>query len=1407
MINNPYIKESEIIGQKKNFIFNVEQTSNHVFPNEKYTYYIYVKNISGSDIENFRIKIKTPDAIVLLNPVDEIETGVTIEADEVKLYEMTAYCSKDELGEHIVNFFGFGDGTQVLSKTLKIKCTRTYNSDKLIHKIAIYDFTPYEDKYSMEADNYSDEVVQTFKRQGLPYKAGQQPFQLQGNLIESYDNKKIEDPHFYLENKESQSFLDQYKEAIKEENNKEHVYQYISRENFVEDSIERYEGENLQEIFEKINKNSSYFRATFLKSGTNKLLTDFTHYEPNGLIYRLGLLTSELYHLLGVIPTYSYMNDYLFKWAPHPSGKHLFMDSEHSYEEEPHLLNLYPKQRSMQWGKHLWGGQGWIVYQIPTEEYSQTEEYQRRIENGELSYKQRLKTFEEKTDAESYIKRLLDDDDSYLSERRLEYREFDYIIEQSLYDNGVFFINIPIEKIPSNFYLLNPDSLYPVIERTKPFGTKPIINYIVDKSFYLDLKQDLVPNYYSDHTFENMIMAYDFDVSQYRLIERKRTCDNQEYDILEDTLVKKYLSSKDLDFDTPISLKIDSSEKSILLTDSKGFDSEMEESIYALETEIDRDLRSLKNIIDVLYENNYNNISFYINSESNYHLPLNTEKNNIFDEMGNEYIILNESTNEMRGFDTIKLDTSSMPKEKVGLIIEDTFNKKHEFSMKYDEVNDLMYFDYNTINRVGKKTIKKQGALERVSGLVIKIFEKNNKKIILFFIQVNTQLHYFAHNIILDATSLEIIGDIKKVYYSNKTLGSKIIFNTPIFYRRTYLQPSLVLGGENWNNLYRLNNESTSYAFIRNKEIEYATPDSILLHYDNIDLPETSIVKKINLKINGTSNRNNNIYLLEQKSTNYLIQDAEGNELQVRPNKIEAYHHKNNSTTYYQINKDLAIKNNKESHIEMYDKLLLQNILYNEDADIETEDYLKNFDDYITITQQHWCEISEFNINGYALNNTESISLVLEGFNEGSETHAIGQVLSQVNNSSEVDFTIPSGYFNVKVPLLYSNDFLLELIRIRFRFKNIIKNIRLYNTALNITFKEKEKELLEVRRLNEGKCEPDLSLEISEEYIYPIDYNNGLTLQMDFDDLDTGGFYNLNETNLEIIYKETEIDFVTKGLSQDILSSTTEGGFKSVVSANSNDIVLAGEFYNDHETISQIESNVGLSNSGIELSEGLFQSFIAKEDNITAIEIYPNGFVGQPDEVLKIGIYSNHGNTPNDLIKEVYASGWVKSNPELRGRSSIKYNINVNNLEIGRTYWVKIEIDTPQENSYYRLKGVNYTIPNYKMLLYKNNNYINTFSCLTFNIYSKNIMKSFNHFSAIQEVFNNPNILIGLNKGRGEIKDLIIKKNKRTISGEDHMGESFNNDITQSLIIQQGDSYFIIINGDKFPCDEEGNLI
>lgn len=139
IINNPKHLESEIIHQKKQLIFKVEQTTNHTFPNEDYKYYIYLKNISGVPIENIHVKVNNPDTIIFNEEYGEdgyINIG-TLKNEEVKLIYLKANCQAT--GKHYVHFICYGDGTGLYYKSLIMLCSYVHSSDELIHRLHIYD--------------------------------------------------------------------------------------------------------------------------------------------------------------------------------------------------------------------------------------------------------------------------------------------------------------------------------------------------------------------------------------------------------------------------------------------------------------------------------------------------------------------------------------------------------------------------------------------------------------------------------------------------------------------------------------------------------------------------------------------------------------------------------------------------------------------------------------------------------------------------------------------------------------------------------------------------------------------------------------------------------------------------------------------------------------------------------------------------------------------------------------------------------------------------------------------------------------------------------------------------------------------------------------------------------------------
>ena len=57
-------------------------------------------------------------------------------------------------------------------------------------------------------------------------------------------------------------------------------------------------------------------------------------------------------------------------------------------------------------------------------------------------------------------------------------KKYEYIIKENYFNPGVFYIHIPLEKIPSNFFIPSTDEILSIAEKAKPYGMKPLIRYI-----------------------------------------------------------------------------------------------------------------------------------------------------------------------------------------------------------------------------------------------------------------------------------------------------------------------------------------------------------------------------------------------------------------------------------------------------------------------------------------------------------------------------------------------------------------------------------------------------------------------------------------------------------------------------------------------------------------------------------------------------------------------------------------------------------------------------------------------------------------------------------------------------------------------------------------------------------------
>ena len=1396
MSNENFLEQdlySEIINNKKQIILKVDQTNDYVYPNELYKYQIYCKNVSGDIIEDVHIQVINPSIISIDEDIFNEETesfqGIDIgdlNNGEGNLIYLPARCA--EPGEYTVHFICYGKETGLFVKSLNLNCSYDSYNNETIHRIHIYNFTPYEDTYELMSRDFNEDVTQLIKRQKLPYKAKQHPFSM---LFEDINNDIFVD--------ESQSYLDQAQELYGDRyNTDEHTYQYLERENFNESSIETFEGENLAHIFRQINKYSKFFKAKFLRTGTNELLNDFREYNPDGFIYRFGLMSSELYHYIGVIPEYGYMNDFLFRWA-----------SEGKVPQ-----NLYPKRLDMNWDANKWAGHGYNVWKVYTDEYKE------QIINNK-DYKalyEFVETFEDLLTANEFISnryKFETDNQYYIntSDGVDLIKKYKYIIKESYFDNGVFFVNIPLNKIPTNFFLLDTSEIEAIIEKTKPYGMKPLIRYIINTNFDINLGlktySKLSPYVY----FENVMNNIRYSMTPYKhnkIIEEFCYVENEQTHKEERESIRlipdgtAYYHSPLLNIDISTNFNYpDITEKEDL-----SLNTEITNEKYFCNVE--NNLTYFSQIKDLLYQGNFEEISFYIENikvsnienspeinmdinEINYQLWIESlydeegEKNNnphsywwpiIFEEDSLSYSYNNKNID----FFEIPLTNIEFRKNGVesGIGFQDVTGKLHGISAEKEKDSEEFLIKYTTSNNKNFK-IKKQGFSE-LKGLAFKFIATQNNTLVVFFIKKEEdnkiKYYYFDHTVIREITDLFCFvrndknitsinnwGNLIKYGKKNNPL---VTFNTSQYDSLRIYDPDIIKESNGWQNIHRIDRNEYSYTQNKNTTENEITIDDILLYFENIDIPDDALVKEIKLKTILETNSHKKVYPYIRLQDSIITENSILNDCVFYPQSIECYPAKNNNTEYYEEQLNIAKQNNIQNSIKIFENKIIENTLFDESLEYSL-DFINNSNDSIIIKKPYWLELSDFSNYDISMNEVSDIQLCLEGYNPGKEIYLVSQLTQKDLLSEREEVLIPSGYFKKQIPLKFYNKFNLMDIKTRFRFKDLNSELSLFDSYLKISFSKKQN--------IDKEFEQSDSIEISKKKIIEFVLNekeingyllkNGLTVKLGFDDLEIGEYYRIYSIELDIIYRKQNIDFLVN--SNLYINKEEQSQFVAVGGENKNDL-MSGMFFD--ETIMpgtfQPKSTLNSDNQGIELQDALFQSFVATTNNMTGLTIYPNGFVGNPDLNLKIALYENKGNTPNRLVKEIRVSGWTKANDKLKNATVISYDFNVNNLRIGEKYWIKIEVDSPIKNNYYLLKYLDYQERDLKLLSRINNNLINTFGCLKFHINTLNEYRSFSSLPASEDRdFINPKAFVGLNKNVGELKKLkflkgIVENNEDT---------------------------------------------
>lgn len=1337
---------SEIINQKKQFIFEVEQSQDSILPNQLYKYQIYCKNISGSLIKDVKIQIANPNSIIIDEPdlIPYVEIG-DMEDGESKLLFVSSRCTT--IGQHSVHFICYGHTTGMFYKTLTINCSYEKYVPELEHKIHIYNFSPYEDTYRLESQNYSNKVTQLFKKQKLPYKAGKQPFNISSNIDEG------------------QSFLNQLSEC---KNTNEHAYQYLSRENYTINLLEEYVGENLFKLLQEINEHSQYVNFEPLRTGTNELKNEFREFESNGFINKFGLLNSEIFHHMGVIPTYTYMSDYLFRWAP---------------SSENQLLNLYPPIKAMNWNTKAWAGHIFEVLEHSYDEKTGTEK-------TKLLY-----TFKNRQNAETYVKRTQE----YNALENID--KYTYEIKERFWDTGVFFINIPLKDIPSNFFIIDNSEINALIQKAKPYGAKFLIRYIVDTTFDHNL------DFYLHKTYKPYIpidlgdydkITYFIQSLKYHEIEETNECG----DILKSIrLLPSGLSAYNgCNFNYNLDFYSSSPHPTIkdVSENNNSIDLDITPEYLLSYQKQPKSLSRVKDIEKLLFDYDFSNISFKetINFEdirkiSNEEAEVTNTGHKLWidslkEKNNNHHKTFNIETtqdgvrliDEEKDFDLFRVLIPELLREtpnlEFGISLKDNTGKLHGLSVEYDTHVGKYYIKYVTSYN-DNYILQKDGYanLKSIGTKILKHDDLNLLNTIVMYFEKDDNsgddfvFDYFNHIVIpspseisafvRNATNKTYILNWDRIIQYTPPLNNLITFNTPQFFEANTYNEYINLSKKdtNWVNLYRMDSKENSYSYIKNTENDILGVDDITVHFENLNIPESAIIEKMYLKSIIEPNTLKEIHCSYGVQNNYVVNEAQKNIKTFEPNKIDGFHQNEEDSDSILFKLDEATLNENTKLIEFWNEKSIENIMFNDALDLSL-DYLDNYDDYLEICKPYWVQLSDFSNIAYDFNSFKSFSFVIEGYNSGSPLDMIVQCADYVDLADSLTVKIESGYFKKKIQLPYKNRFRLDEVKVRFRFDGNNNPVYIFDNYIEVDFSKKQDgEIIytESDIINsEDKKLLNINILNSQEKAYM--FNNGLTVNLSFDDLSPGEFYRIYSVELVVLYRNTDSNILVNNAFMG-----TNSEYTSLI-GDKKDAYLSGSFYDDVTTMSQLKSDMSAGDDGFVLEDKIYQSFTARSSNISSITVYPNGFRGNPNSLIKIGIYENHGTTPGQLIKEIYANGWNKSNAQFKDLDEIKYNINVDNLVSGQIYWFKMEVVNPTKNNYYLLKYTDKSIKGFKLLYEENKNLKNAFSSLSFKINSSNIKKSFNNLPAIQSYFPNPFIQIGLHRGVGECEKLKIVKGR-----------------------------------------------
>lgn len=1269
---------STIINQKKQIFLYVSQSKNLVWPNGTYDYQIYVKNISGQEINNLKIYIANPKEVVI-SEKDENDTTYTI--PQLSNGQSVLINVKDVVimqeGYYYVNFVATADESEIQTQTLLIKCGYENDNKKTLHRIAFYNFSPYENSYMQRASDFSENVTQLTKIQTKPFEAYNQPFEMDA-----------------LE-------LDLYAQDIFLTNTDDMPSMYLGRENWESNAEEFFVGETLTNLISNINRNSDLVDIDFLRVGSNEMETNFQRIYPNGFIHRFGLMKSEFYKMLGIIPRIYSINDDLFRWA--------------RGEDEP---IIYPLRENDKWNQKPWCGTGYYVYEHITNE-------DKTIYNIEKAI------FTTKENAIEYINKLEEFNHNHFIENiSYTYKRRDWL-------PGVFFVEIPLQDIPANFYIPSVDEIQATIELTKPYGLKGYPRFGLQESFNHKMQFSNTP------TFKPHIS---FDLGQYGPINyhiRQRRYRNTENGVQlipygkQISYIRQEAGLPSF-FNYYPKFNVARIQTQTPRPDDNSISVDMQQEIFVGCNKGKREFdgRKQDNSINQLIMKNPEDICFYTENLIQFNsLP---EENQIYNRETNIVMAQRYKTQDYHNKETsksinvthtqtnnigIRIFKQNIPKHIIVNVGLSNVEKTKDFIISYQKLHDDTYkISYKTYKN--KETIVKEIVtqfnyiLYEISNIstnkdLIKIYYSNNNKI--YFLTAFTahilQGQSYTINIALtndlilstpttfNISSIEL-GDI----INNTTSSNWYLINKPyasIISTDQYQASEKIKSTLKWSSLYKINKDETSFALFQNKELEETNINSIQLYLDNLNIPNNSIIDQIYIDLYADTKEQIRISPSYQLNTN-LINETDNIGAIF---DIDAYNIYENYNLKYLYNKlSYYIERENEKQIEYFKQLIDNNKRQNKNINI-----VFDAENPLVIKNNYWNEVSfEESTKALKTSDVKQVYLILEGYNHSNNV-LIDAQLANYNGVGDIQrIELNTGYFYKRIPINYDVQYDVSTLNLRYKFINA-SCIDLYSVKAHVLFTRPQ----EVSIASEQS--EDILINGINKYFCNICNNidgdkvqNGLTIDLDFSSIHN--YLKIYSAVVNIIYHEkafTNIFEITSDFNK--------------IDANKAHGILRGAVYDEdvsdmRQDIYTLKKPNGEYDAGFEMNHRIYQAFEATNDNITSIELKPNGKTGAPDNYLKIAIWDNYDNLPNNCLKEIIVN--IAKNQPIDGEAH-KYNICVNNLIIGDTYWFSIEPVDKTKNGIRRFLYSNYQIGNFKLISTINGDVINHHASLYFRLYTK----------------------------------------------------------------------------------------